>query len=1173
MIKDCRKKKREDWNNKKMEKTPVRTNAVLVADQDSPEMEASAPPEDPRAEEPPRVGSLSKTIKTSLPTLTNPLRVKAKLNGAPVDTLLDTGADVDLIAHSIALELGLEMKPTDLSFRAVDGGPHLAKGVVNLTLQLSFGTIHSSFYVADITEDVIVGVHTLKKHGLLADIIARTAPREPIRVTNILEKPLESHSSVEFEAVPEYDPTFNVQPLIGEGPVGKPIVEGPYAVQIINLLEEFQSVFDEKLPPEGARLPPLKLQLRQDARVQRQNPRTIRRNLVGFVQDELKKLLNAGIIRPSNSEWGAPVMVAQGNGRDPRLCIDYTLLNKQLVDTNYPMAKAQTLLDRLRGAKIFGKLDLRSGFHQLKVAPEDVHLTAFVVEGGLFEYTRMPFGLMTAPRVFQQRMDTLLGDLDGVLVYIDDILIFAEDISEFLKTLRAVLERLQASDLRAKAAKCRFGTSSLTFLGHEISAQGISLTDDRKQGFKMLKAPTDVHLLRKMLGAANYFRQFVKNYAELTEPFTSLLRKGAKFVWGPDQSDAFEELKQALIRSPVLLFPNPAAELVLRTDASEVGIGAVLFNRDPGESTGRPIGYFAKTLQPAERKWTTGDLESFAIVSAVKHWKHLLHGVRFTIETDHRNLVFIQSDPSARVVRWRHFLAEFNFILQHIPGETNVTADMLSRCCVTTRSHQDTDQSNLSLGEEATPKQTQEEEDLEGIRQQKNEDSRPSFPDAIIKRFHNAINGHHGIARTMRLIQEAGLAWPGLLKDLKRFMQSCAECQKLRLPQQPIVASPRPTFDFEPFRSVSMDTLGPFEPDNLGRTHIVAFVDAFSRWTELVPTTGTSASETAKALLTLVGRFGVPAFLRSDNAPDYTAKVIDELLLMLGTERKLTLPYHPQANGLVERTHRETLRHLRALAASVTNLGQDWSNYIPLVQRIINSSFHSAIGTSPARLLFAGRLHLEKGILPFPTAPSKEEEGERSEPLTFNPLQASDFVKELFQKQEELIRVSLQAQNDYFERRNQASQKNGASPTEFAIGDLVVFKPPIRNGKLETIWRGPYVVLSRENDIYQVKDSASDKTLRLHIERLKPFKLAPEDDAAAISARDNNLYLVDRILRHRFKPLTKKTKAVEFEVAWLGYDQSFNEWLPLNRVKHLYLFRPYLALNPALSAKLGRAVL
>ena len=259
------------------------------------------------------------------------------------------------------------------------------------------------------------------------------------------------------------------------------------------------------------------------------------------------------------------------------------------------------------------------------------------------------------------------------------------------------------------------------------------------------------------------------------------------------------------------------------------------------------------------------------------------------------------------------------------------------------------------------------------------------------------------------------------------------------------------------------------------------------------------------------------------------------------------------------------MRHLRALASSVTNFGKKWSTFLPLTQRIINASWHSAIGSSPARLLFAGRLNLDKGILP--SSPTQSNGGEGEGTISLTPQEASDFVLELAKAQDALLRQSVDFQNDYFASRNGAPP---SAPTSYELGDLVVYKPPNRSSKLETVWRGPFTVVDRQDDIYTVKDPASDQTQRLHLERLKPFKLALDADAAAISARDNNLYLVDRILRHRFTKSANKQSAVEFEVAWLGYDCSFNEWLPLRQVSHLYLFPPYLALHPSLRAKIER---
>ncbi|KAJ9524743.1 hypothetical protein QJQ45_024347, partial [Haematococcus lacustris] len=371
----------------------------------------------------------------------------------------------------------------------------------------------------------------------------------------------------------------------------------------------------------------------------------------------------------------------------PEPCVDYRPLNRITIKNKYPLPRVDNLLDRLHGATIFSKIDLRQGYHQIRIAPEDIPKTAFRTRYGHFEFTVMPFGLCNAPATFQRLMnDIFRQELDDcVIVYLDDILIFSRTQEEHAQHLRRVLNLLQEHKLYAKLSKCEFGLSQTEFLGHIITSTGIACDPKKVAAVESWPTPQTVHDVRSFLGLANFYRRFVKNFADIAAPITALTQadghdKQGKVAWGPVQQSAFEALKKALTTAPVLIAPDPSQPYILRCDASGIGIGAVLTQgKGPAE---RVVAYHSRKLLPAERNYPTHEQELLSVVEALKVWRHYLLGVQFTILTDNWANKHLQSQPHLdckRQARWMEVLQDYNCHIDHIPGKHNVVADALSR--------------------------------------------------------------------------------------------------------------------------------------------------------------------------------------------------------------------------------------------------------------------------------------------------------------------------------------------------------------------------------------------------------------------------------------------------------------------------------------------------------------
>ncbi|KAK2423579.1 putative mitochondrial protein [Trifolium repens] len=395
------------------------------------------------------------------------------------------------------------------------------------------------------------------------------------------------------------------------------------------------------------------------------------------LKTQLEELLQKHIIRPSVSPWGAPVLLVKKKDGTMRLCIDYRQLNKVTIKNKYPLPRIDDLLVQLRGATVFSKIDLRSGYHQIRIKSSDVSKTAIRTRYGHYEFLVMPFGLTNAPAVFMDYMNRIFQPyLDQfVVIFIDDILIYSKDHQEHAEHLRIVLEILREKQLYAKFSKCEFWLSEVKFLGHVISKGGVSVDPSKVEAVLNWERPRNVSEVRSFLGLAGYYRRFILGFSELALPLTRLTRKGAAFNWDTACEVSFSTLKEKLTSAPVLVIPDPSKKYIVYCDASHKGLGCVLMQE------GAVVAYASRQLKPHEENYPTHDLELVAIIFALKIWRHHLYGVQFELFSDHKSLkyLFDQRELNMRQRRWMEYLKDFDFSLNYHPRKANVVADALSR--------------------------------------------------------------------------------------------------------------------------------------------------------------------------------------------------------------------------------------------------------------------------------------------------------------------------------------------------------------------------------------------------------------------------------------------------------------------------------------------------------------
>ena len=535
-------------------------------------------------------------------------------------------------------------------------------------------------------------------------------------------------------------------------------------------------------------------------------------------------MLKDGIISASISQWNAPLLVvpkkADASGK-PRLrvVVDFRKLNELTIGDSFPLPNITDILDQLGNAKYFTTLDLASGYHQIPMAERDKDKTAFSTPYGHYEFNRMPFGLKNAPATFQRLMNSVLAGIQGLrcLVYLDDIVIYGSSLEDHNKRLAEVLQRLRKHSLKLQPDKCEFLRKEVIYLGHIISENGILPDPSKLEAVRNFPTPRKVKDVQSFIGLAGYYRKFIENFSQIAKPLTKLTKKTEIFEWKNEQQIAFENLKEKLMTAPVLKYPDFNEEFNVTTDASDYAIGAVLSQGPVGKD--RPIAYASRVLSRAEQNYNTTEKELLAIVWAVKHFRPYIYGTKFKIITDHKPLIWLfnVTDPGSRLIRWRLKLEEYDYEIIHKAGRANANADALSRQ-VTRDITERKGNKIFKLEEDEEEEEVEEEELADNTRKYSEEEK-----NQILYEYHDApTGGHQGIERTIKRIR-LNHNWPGLTKDVERYIAKCKSCQKNKLSRRikaPLVITDTPS---KPFEKCALDILRPLTVTNNGNKYLLTF--------------------------------------------------------------------------------------------------------------------------------------------------------------------------------------------------------------------------------------------------------------------------------------------------------------------------------------------------------------
>ena len=907
---------------------------------------------------------------------------------------------------------------------------------------------------------------------------------------------------------------------------------------LTDLLEEFSDLFDENLS-SAASVAPFKIDLLDpNVKLPNAKPRRLPLGLQEKVREQIDSWLGDGIIEPSDSSTSSPVVMVRKKTGDFRLCVDYRELNRMTRPIPYPMQNIGAILERLSGSKFFSKLDLSSGFLQVPMDPASAHLTAFSTPDGLYQFKRMPFGLTNAPLHFQKVMNRVLESLhhQSLEVYMDDTLVHASSMDAMIGTLRQVFELLRAEGLKLKKSKCQFGVTEIEFLGHLLDGEGLKVSPSRIEALMNVPMPSTLKQLRSFLGAANYLRNYIRDFSVVAGPLYGMLgsMKGhgnsPLGTWSIQEQQAWTELRKRIVETPTLHFLNPNRTIYLECDASDRGVGAVLFQLDDkghglsdsdnsgADANKKIIAFVSKAFKGPSTRWSTTEKEAFAVYYAVRALKHYLMGIRFVVRTDHRNLLFVKNSDVPKVERWQVKLQDYDYEVEHIPGSENKIADALSRICTI--------------------------------------DADPASLDAMgwissIGQYHNAVNGHHGVHRTVRMMKEAGFSGKGIWKAVKSFVSECPICQKGRKGAIPFPVELRTSMSEAPFEVISMDLVGPLVQDVKGNQYVLTLVDNFSRFTLLKALPDKTGATVAEAVLGLLGNFGIlPKTIRSDHGSEFTAESSKQLFDTLKIQHQLTVTDHPSSNGLVERRNAEVVRHLRNFA-NENNAHSNWGQCLPLIQRIINVTVCDTTGLSPFEILFGDYAPTGYSFLPV------RDDGKSTDPPS--------RWRFLIESQKKALASARLSQEKYLTKYLAGSP---AEPTVLKPGDLVlaIHRGDHAPSKLSPRLRGPYKIQERlGTNRYLAEHLYTKGTIDVHLEHLRPFE--GNLTTALEAAKQDGLmseYLVERIVKHKFQGRRRCLQAIRFLIRWDGWGSDYDSWKSYRDVSELKALDLYLEDNPEL---------
>ena len=670
-------------------------------------------------------------------------------------------------------------------------------------------------------------------------------------------------------------------------------------------------------------------------------------------------------------------------GVDNRICLDAREINKAIQKEKFPIPTVDSLLDSMSGCKYFSKIDLKNAYTQIELSEEARKLTNFMTEEGIKRYTRLIYGISNASEIFQRCLEQTLGGIDGVRFISDDTIVFSKTLDEHFKCLENLFNQLTECGLTINKSKCEFLKSELKFFGVKLTQDGVKPDQDKINILQNASPPSNVNEVRRFLGLCTFMSRFIPNFSQKTADLRELLKKDAKFIWTDRQSKAYEILKSELTSDSVLAYYDPVKLCILVTDACNTSIGTILLQKHPdGE---RPVAYVGRSLTDAEKKYSTTECESLALVWAIEKLHLYLYQNHFTARVDHRPLEYIfgpKAKSSARMERWQLRLQPYNFDVEYHKGTENIS-DFISRIKNSPQPDDKTDQTNLYVNfiiQYAVPKRMTLEQiqaaslsDSEIVNLTKaiitgkfKENNCAEYQkyqtelteqNGIVLRNNRIIipkvlrnqalllahTGHLGIVKAKQHLRTK-VFWPGIDKDIEQVIHKCLPCQAVIKDHHPLPEIKFTEVPQQAWEETGADFYGPL-PDN---SKLLVILDYFSKYPIIEIMQTTTAHSVINRLNKIFAANGFPQSMLTDNGPPWKSDAIKQYFKSLGIKHKKITPLWPRANGLTERFMQSINKTVRTAVIEK----RSWKDALQNMLLMYHTTPHSTTKITPAKLFF-----------------------------------------------------------------------------------------------------------------------------------------------------------------------------------------------------------------------------
>lgn len=1133
---------------------------------------------------------------------------KVLLGSRQVVALLDTGATHTLVSERVVSgTTWKQWTSDDMEITGFNGAIESVKRKVILPIRVPGGDHRvlkfPAYVIPGLNREMLLGQDFLLAAGASIRLDLMELEMKYFGLKRFMGVPREQepevHSAVrpmDIKELPEVvvSESENELPELVESETGEEMVRRFIKNSCANLIDESFG---------KAKCEPVRVELKAEGPPIASRPFRASLEERRVIEEEVDKMLKLGVIRRDTSAWSAPLLVVpKPNNRGKRPVIDFRKLNQRVAMPAYPSPIIRDLLAQVDGSRWFSTIDVRWGYWNLPVHVEDQPLLSFVTHSGQYVFERLPMGLVSSPAIFQSFMDKMLEHIPEAQAYQDDILVqTGGTLEEHVAVVESVLVAMSEENLRLQLEKCTFGKSRVEYLGHVIGRDGIEAQKSKLAAVRQFPVPTTAKAVRSLLGFCGYYRQYVPDFSTIANPLNKLLRKGEPFVWADEQKEAFEKLKKSLTEAPVLAHFNEQCQHKLQTDASDVGLGAVLTQVEPsGEE--RPLFFASRTLRGAELRYPVREKEALAIVFGIQHFREFLHGRRFTVETDHQSLRHLWTQPikmNSRLARWMAVLQEYDFQVVYRAGEANQNADVLSRYPLeeTERSKLEQDvlevereeqRTNVMEVFEASDELPNEEyakalkndslfgpiaaflrdgavpDDEKAETAVKEEAGRFLWKDHVLQRDMDGSRvvvvpkamreqvlkahhgdpwaGHFGRDRVWRNLTKR-FWWPNVKADVIEFIKNCEICQKHGA--QPRVSNQSPRQLWEPEVETGLwciDLLGPLPLTRKKKNRwILVMIQPFTRWTELVAMPDATAETVAEAFFDrVIARHGVPTQVLSDQGKQFEGHLFKELCRRYGIRKLRTSAYHPQTNGAVERHNQVIIKHLKSLCLEDQS---DWDEWLSSCEMAYRTSVVESVGYSPFQLRTGQEPVLPMDVI-LDTVPEMS-------------LTMKKDVRQFIESKQSRLREAFERVghlNGQAKIKEQREFNQSRQEVTFSEGELVlVWTPRCAVGlakKLAPLWRGPYLVKERKSPVTYRVGNEDAKDMIVHVNRMKRFNSKHLEGIVLDKVdelnddRDAGMFAVQKIVDKRI------IRGVPYyRVRWQGYGPRDDTFEPVENLE------------------------